>query len=427
VFDSVALAEYPDDPGPDGADWVVEMAANLGPGGEALNLLGGAHLPALSDSARVSALAQLTAIIAHAEAVRASYTAGVAGPRPEDPREDWGSFEVAAASRCSVYAADAQVAFARDLAGRLSATAEAMRLGRVTYLQARALSEGVSHLGDDIAQEIEERLLRYAYRQDLSLFRASLKRWLAKLDPTFTAKAEAARAEVTVEHTAYDNGVGELFVRGPLELTSTLDTALTAYATASKPSLGCSSAARKLTGLVQWAEDYLTSPNAPRRHGRATTINICIDAATVFGLASHPAEIPGYGFIPASAAIALLADGAPIRRLLIDPADGHLLHYGRTTYTVPPALAAHLIALHQRSATPNSAVAAAGCDLDHNTPFENGGTTDPDNTTPLDRRWHRAKTHAGWSYVKHKDGTVTWTSPNGLKVRVDPHDYRLGP
>jgi hypothetical protein len=65
--------------------------------------------------------------------------------------------------------------------------------------------------------------------------------------------------------------------------------------------------------------------------------------------------------------------------------------------------------------------------MDHNVPHAEGGTTDPDNTTPLDRRWHRAKTHAGWIYAKNQHGSVEWTSPLGQSVRVEPHDYRLGP
>jgi hypothetical protein len=109
----------------------------------------------------------------------------------------------------------------------------------------------------------------------------------------------------------------------------------------------------------------------------------------MFGLAQHPAEIPGYGMVSAQAAFELLANGSPLRRLIID--------------------------------------AAADCDMEHNIPHQRGGETDPDNNTPIDRRWHRAKTHADWTYVKNKDRSVTWTSPTGLTEIVYPHDYRLGP
>lgn len=351
----------------------------------------------------------------------------MAGPAPSDPREDWGAHEVAVASRDNVYGADRQVAFARDLAGRLHATQTAMERGGISFAQARLLSESVAHLEDDIAQQVEEKMLRNAHRQDLTLFKAALKRWLARLDPHFTARARAARQEVYVEHTDLGDGVGELYVRGPLEKTAAIDTALNAYATATKAGLGGGAGARKLAGLAQWAESYLTSPKAPRRHGRAYGVQMTIDAPTMFGLAKHPAEIPGYGFVPAEAAIELLANGSPLRRLITDETDGRLLHYGTDTYVVPPRLADHLVGLHQRSAGPHSNVPAAYCDMDHNLPHGDGGFTEPDNVTPLDRRWHRAKTHAGWTYIKNEDGSVDWTSPNGQTHRTDPHDYRLGP
>jgi hypothetical protein len=433
MFEGVGLVEPPDDGGCPGdcndatPDWPVLMAEQIGPCGAALNLLAGASPEGLSEKARVSALAQLAAIAAHAEAIRLRYTAAVAGPAPADSRDDWGAHEVALASRSSVYAADRQIAFARDLAGRLCATHQAMTLGLITFAQARVLSEGVAHLDDDVAREIEANLLRFAYRQDLTLFKASLRRWLARLDPQFTPRAKAARHEAVVDHHDLGDGVGELYLRGPLEMTAIVDTAMNAYAGVTKSAQGGTSATRKLVGLAQWAAGYLTSPDAPRRHGRAIVLNVCMDAPTMFGLASHPAEIPGYGFIPAQAARDLLAAGSPVRRLITDPHDGHLLHYGRSAYIVPPPLVDHLVAVHRNSAAPHSAVPAAGCDMDHNLPYDEGGTTDPWNVTPLDRRWHRAKTHAEWTYRKDADGSVTWTSPAGQSLRVDPHDYRLGP
>jgi hypothetical protein len=40
---------------------------------------------------------------------------------------------------------------------------------------------------------------------------------------------------------------------------------------------------------------------------------------------------------------------------------------------------------------------------------------------------HRAKTRGDWTYQKHPDGTIIWTSPTGLTCQIDPYDYRLGP
>lgn len=432
MFDSVGLAEPPDDPLPAGwsditPDWPVVIAAGMGPTGEALNLLAGVDPMALSQASRVTALAQLVAIEAHLHAVRARYTVAIAGPPLEDPREEWAAHEIALAARCSVYAADGQIRLARDLAGRLSATFAALEHGRISYQQARALSDGVAQLDDDLAAQIEAQMLKFAWRQDLTKFKICLRRWIARLDPDFAAKAKEAREDAQVEHTSLDDGTGELFVRGPLEKTALIDTALSAYAAASKSVLGGTTASRKLAALTQWAEDYLTAPNAPRRHGRPYGVNLVLDTPTMFGVANHPAEIPGYGMVPAEAALALLAEGSPIRRLIIDETDGHLLDYGRQTIVVPPALADFLIALHQTAASPHSNIPAAVADLDHNLPSADGGETNPENITPQDRRWHRAKTHADWTYRRNRDGSVDWTSPSGQTHRVDPHDYRLGP
>jgi hypothetical protein len=408
-------------------DKPVDEALRLPLGAHTLALLTQSPVSEMSNTAKAWALKRSRDLIDHIEAFRTEVTASIAGPTPEDRRDDWGPHEIAVANRSSLYAADREVALSRALAGRLSATREAMSDGRITIQQARALFEGVAHLPDEIAQEIESRLLKCSYRQDLTLFKASLRRWLARLDPSWHEKAAKARKQVICEHTANDNGTGDLFIRGPLEFTSTINTALAAYAAATKPTLEGTSAERKLAGILAWAENYLTSPGAPKRHGRAITVNVTIDTPTLFGLANHHGEVIGYGMVPGQAALHLLADGSPLRRLIIDPDDGHLLHYGRTTYTVPPPLAAHLIALHVHSAGPHSTVPADGCDLDHNQPYHHGGTTDPDNNAPFDRRWHRAKTHTDWTWTYNKDRSITWTSPTGLTQTVHPHDYRLGP
>jgi hypothetical protein len=107
-----------------------------------------------------------------------------------------------------------------------------------------------------------------------------------------------------------------------------------------------------------------------------------------------------------------------------DPLTGHLLDLGRSTYTASPGLAEYLITRNVTSAAPHSMVPATGCDIEHNTPHDQGGHTDRVNATPVDRRWHRPKTHSTWTYQKAADGTIIWTSPTGLTCQIDPHDYR---
>ena len=64
------------------------------------------------------------------------------------------------------------------------------------------------------------------------------------------------------------------------------------------------------------------------------------------------------------------------------------------------------------------------CDLDHIVAYdENGppGQTSPEKLAPLCRRHHRLKTHGGWSYLRNKDGTYTWTNQHGHRWLVTPY------
>ncbi|MCL2465269.1 MAG: hypothetical protein FWF28_09410, partial [Micrococcales bacterium] len=61
------------------------------------------------------------------------------------------------------------------------------------------------------------------------------------------------------------------------------------------------------------------------------------------------------------------------------------------------------------------------CDLDHVDPFKPGvpGQTRPDNLGPLSRRFHRAKTVAGWQLHQPSPGVFIWETPAGQRFQVD--------
>ena len=417
----------------DSCDRLVDRAIAAGPGPAALAWLTAVPAEVLSEAARSLALRELTAMTSYVESVRTELTAVIAGPAPNtaDQRceEPFAAHEVAVATTTSVYAADNLIALARDLSTVLRASRDAMRRGELTLAQAKVLHGATLMLRRvaEVARAVEAKVLPRAAMQSTAAFRACVRRWVAALDPTFTERARAARATVTVDHYALDDGTGELYVRGPLEITTEIHMALTAYAAKTKDQLGGTIAQRKLAGLREITETYLAGPGVPTWHGRLPTVNVVIELPTLLGLNNHPAEIPGIGPLPAEAATWLLADGAPLRRLITDPMTGHLLDYGTTAYPVPPALADYLIAKNIHSAGPHSSVDARITDMEHNVPHDDGGPTDRRNATPVDRRWHRAKTHGDWTYTKDEAGVVTWRSPTGLTCRVEPHDDRLGP
>ena len=58
--------------------------------------------------------------------------------------------------------------------------------------------------------------------------------------------------------------------------------------------------AYRCDALVAWATHALADPNAPRRKGHRDRVTYLIDLPLLLGLADNPAELIGYGPIPAS-------------------------------------------------------------------------------------------------------------------------------
>jgi Domain of unknown function (DUF222) len=148
-------------------------------------------------------------------------------------------------------------------------------------------------------------------------------------------------------------------------------------------------------------------------------LQVVIDLPTLLGLADNPAELAGYGPIPAGAARMLSTDAA-WRRLVVDPVTGYLLDYGRTRYRPPQALADYTQTRDRTCRFPGCGQPAMRCDIDHDKPWSTGGPTSARNTCRLCRRRHGGKTHADWTLHLHDDGSSTWTSPTGHTYHQPP-------
>ena len=142
-----------------------------------------------------------------------------------------------------------------------------------------------------------------------------------------------------------------------------------------------------------------------------------MDLPTMLGLAENPAELSGYGPIPASIARALAADGK-WRKFITDPGSGNLLDCGRESYLPPQPLVDFLTARDRICRFPGCSQPARVGDIDHAKSWETGGETTQGNLGFLCRRHHRLKTHGGWKLESNRDGSCTWTSPVGKKYFV---------
>lgn len=162
--------------------------------------------------------------------------------------------------------------------------------------------------------------------------------------------------------------------------------------------------------LARISEDY-------QPHRRPVSVNITMDLPTALGLAENPAELAGYGPIPASVARTLSADGK-WRRFITDPVTGNLLDYGRETYLPPQQLVDFLTARDRTCRFPSCSQPARVTDIDHAKPWEEGGTTSASNLGLLCRRHHRMKTHDGWKLTSYEDGSCLWITPAGKELFV---------
>ncbi|HET9899110.1 MAG TPA: DUF222 domain-containing protein [Streptosporangiaceae bacterium] len=90
----------------------------------------------------------------------------------------------------------------------------------------------------------------------------------------------------------------------------------------------------------------------------------------------------------------------------------------------PSAALGHLIKIRQRTCTsPGCRQPAAGCDLDHTVPYEQGGVTCECNLGPLCRKHHQCKQAPGWHLTQTSPGSFTWTAPHGRAYEVRPRSY----
>jgi hypothetical protein len=157
-------------------------------------------------------------------------------------------------------------------------------------------------------------------------------------------------------------------------------------------------------------------------------VNVVVDLPTLLGLADNPAELPGYGPVPAGVARDWISDATTWRRLVVDPVSGHLLDHGARVRTAPPRLRRFVAARDRTCTFPGCARRAESCDLDHVEPWRAqgcGGPTSAANLQPLCRRHHNLKTRAVWQVVASHPDRVVWRSPSGRLLTR--HRPRTGP
>lgn len=137
----------------------------------------------------------------------------------------------------------------------------------------------------------------------------------------------------------------------------------------------------------------------------------------------HPLSIPdpGAGHLAAVIRAVLEAGRAALAREPAGNAPGACTHRHMVPgYRVPGRMRAFIEARDQDCGYPVCRRPAASCDIDHTTPYDQGGLTCSCNLYPQCRRHHQLKQLPTWRLTQPRPGTLIWRTPAGLTYPAGP-------
>lgn len=158
----------------------------------------------------------------------------------------------------------------------------------------------------------------------------------------------------------------------------------------------------------------------------AAHIDVVITLDALLGLTEQAGIVRGPGIdepIPAAEVRDLFTSGGDItlRRLVTDPLTGHLLDATPRRYRPSQRLREFITGRDQRCRIPGCTQRATNTDLDHATPYDDGGLSVRANLGALCRRHHLAKTHTGLVITdSDDDGGCIIITPSGHSYRHQP-------
>jgi hypothetical protein len=328
---------------------------------------------------------------------------------------------------------------------RVGPVRKAMRLGRVTFARALALTEATADLDTSTAAGIASRVLAPLTGPDGLPLAA-----MAPLSQaTFTARLHrqlvihhglVAQAERT-----HDEAVGRRDVRGEpgRDGTGLL------VVSGDGPRISAAACrvdliARRLRRdgddrtLAQLRADVATDlllggwiPDDPTfaRLGQPPTavVNVVVSLSTLLGVDTGVGHIPGWGALSAQQTRELaLTAGSIWTRIVTDPLTGRAIEATAGTYRVPAAMATQVNARDQVCRAPGCEIPTTRTDLDHSIewkPGDAGGPTAETNLAALHRGHHNLKTTGFWDSEQSADGTLAWTTATGRTVKTYPYIY----
>ncbi|MFZ0325173.1 MAG: DUF222 domain-containing protein [Actinomycetes bacterium] len=309
--------------------------------------------------------------------------------------------EIGAQLGVSRVAASSRLSLALKLADTFRPTAQALAHGRIDLAKARVIVDECAVAEPEHLEALQRQLIGRALTLTPPRLRTQAQRAVMAIDPEAAQKRSTAkRAESQVLVTPTGDGVAELWAQLPLENAVAIEQVVDAVAKRLQSAAGPADTRT----IDQWRAEALAlpfvkairtgtldgeQPIALGTRGRSPVrINVSVPASVLLGLSDAPAELQGYGPIPAALA-RIMAEDSTWRRVLTDDA-GRVTEVGSDTYRPGSTLARTVQMRHQLCVFPGCGARAERCDLDHVVRHPRG-PTDISNLVPECRRHHISK------------------------------------
>lgn len=191
---------------------------------------------------------------------------------------------------------------------------DALSCGALTVRKADAIAKGTGHLRDDDAREAHRAVLGEAAGQTVPQLRAALRRAEHLVDPdAAAARHTRARGERCVWMEPAPDAMAWVKAYLPADGAMRVITALHALAAAASPVDERPAGARRADALVDALGRVLDrgvdldGAELPVRQNRRPHLAVTMSLATLVGAAETPAELAGYGPVPAGVGRAIAA------------------------------------------------------------------------------------------------------------------------
>jgi hypothetical protein len=323
-----------------------------------------------------------------------------------------GADEIRCALHLTRYSGDVEMSFALDLAERLPKVLRMLSEGVIDLRRARVIEHGTCHVTTAAAQGVVDRIGESALVMTTGELRARIRKLCIEADPN-EAKDRYERAvtdrrliaEPTVDGTA--NLLG-------LDLAPDRVAGISRRINTIAKSLRRSGETRSMDQLR--ADVYLDLLNGTdhKAKGGGAAVHLTADLDTLAGLTDHPGDLNGFGPVISDIARQVAEDQseAEWRYTIVDSETDRHLCDGVTRRRPTVSQRRHIESRDRTCVFPGCRMPSTDCDIDHTTPYSEGGATCPCNNAPACRHDHRLKDH-GWTYARIPNGLYQWTSPLG--------------